>query len=316
MTGQGTFWACSIAIGLMAASAAAGINDGSIRLRTSAQVSGERIVLAEIARLTGNAVEFSDIDLGYAPDAGTTRRITGASILARLRDAGMDEDSTRYHIPSSVRVERAHQEVDPEIMRVAIEQAMLDWMQPGDEIDSMELPARLRVPLGEFDLRIGDLEAVSRRLHQVEMSVEQEGRVVARKPVRLRISSRGTVVVARRAVPRGGVLTAADVRLEERSLRGLHPTVLTHADEAIGRHATVALAPGAILTARAVEAPVLVEKGDSVRVAIETPGLRLVVPAEALDSAGLGERIRVLNPSSGREFTAEVIAHGKVLVHY
>lgn len=294
----------------------AGINDGTIRLRSRAQVSGERITLAEIARLTGNAVEFSEIDLGYAPDAGSTRRITGASILARLRDAGLDEESVRYHIPVSVRVERAHQEVDPEEVRVAIEQHMLDWLPIGDEIDRIELPPRMRIPLGDFALQVSDLEAVSRRLHQVEVEALQDGRVVARTPVRLRISSRGSVVVARRAIPRGGTITDADIRVEERSLRGLHPTILTHGDEALGRHARVAIAPGTILSARSVEAPILVERGDRVRVAIETAAMRLTVPAEALESAGLGERVRVLNPSSGREFTAEVIAHGKVRVHY
>lgn len=305
-----------VLITLLATTAPAGINDGAIRLRSRAQVSGERITLGEISRLTGNAIEFSELDLGHAPDAGTTRRITGASILARLRDAGLDEEEVRYHIPVSILVERAHQEIDPEDVRVTIEQYMLEWLPPGDEVDNVALPPRMRIPLGDYALRVNDLKAVSRRLHEIEVEAVQDGRVVARTPVRLRIASRSPVVVARRAIPRGGTITENDIRIEERSLRGLHPTVLTHADEAIGRLARVAIGPGSTLSARSVEAPILVERGDRVRVAIETAAMRLTVPAEALESAGLGERIRVLNPSSGREFTAEVIAHGKVLVHY
>lgn len=301
---------------LAATTASASLDDGAIRLRSRAQVSGERIVLGEIARLTGNAIEFDEVDLGHAPDAGSTRRITGASILARLRDAGLDEASVRYHIPVSVLVERAHQEIDPEDVRGTIEEYMRDWLPPGDEVDSVALPTRMRIPLGEYALRVNDLKAVSRRLHEIEVEAVQDGRVVSRAPVRLRISSRSPVVVARRAIPRGETITEDDLRTEERNMRGLHPTVITDASEAIGRLARVAIGPGSVLSARAIESPVLVERGDRVRVAIETAAMRLTVPAEALESAGLGERIRVVNPSSGREFTAEVIAHGKVLVHY
>lgn len=290
--------------------------DGSIRLRTRVQVTGERIVLAEIARLGGSAVDFADLDLGHAPDAGASRRITGASILARLRDAGLDEEGVRYRIPASVRIERAHQEVDPEDLRGAIERRMAEWLPAGDEVDSIELPTRVRVPLGAYEIQVGSPEPLGRHQHEVELTVEQQGRVVAREAARLRVSSRGPVVVVRRAVTRGTVVQAEDVRVEERSLRGLPATRLIHADEAVGRLARVSLVPGTVVTSRAVEAPILVERGDRVRVAVETAGMRLTVPAEALESAGLGERVRVVNPTSGREFTAEVIAHGKVLVHY
>ena len=112
------------------------------------------------------------------------------------------------------------------------------------------------------------------------------------------------------------MLTADDIRVEHRAMRGLPSSILSHPDEVLGRLATVSLAPGAVVTARKIEVPLLVERGDRVRVAIETGGMRLMVPAEALDSAGMGERVRLLNPTSGREFTAEVIAHGKALVHY
>lgn len=301
---------------LAASEGAARSHTGAIDVHGSAQVSGDRITLSDLGRLTGDALEFEDVDLGHAPDAGSVRRLTGAAILERLRNAGLDEESIRYRIPAAVRVRRAHQEVDPEDLRRAIHAHMADWLPHGDEVESIELPARMRVPLGEYFIRVSAPEAVSRHGHEAQLEVEQDGRVVARAPARLRIASRGTVVVARRPISRGAVVRAADVRLEERSLRSLPSTILRELDEVVGQHARVAISPGRVVTARQIEAPTLVEKGDRVRVAIETAGMRLTVPAEALDSAGLGQRVRLVNRSSGREFTAEVIAHGKARVHY
>lgn len=289
---------------------------GSIRLRPRAQVAGERITLGDLGRLDGEAVEFDGIDLGVAPEAGSTRRIAGASILARLQDAGMDDERIRYSIPSSVRVRRAHQEIHPEEIRFHIEKSAVDWLEAGDAIESIESPVRLRVPLGAYAIRVRTPRAVGRHAHEADIEIEQEGQVVARGEARLRISSRRPVVVARRAVARGAMLTEEDIRVEKREVRGLPSSVLNHPDEVLGRLASVSLSPGAVLTARKIEVPLLVERGDLVRVAIENGGMRLTVPAEALDSAGLGERVRLINPTSGREFSAEVIAHGKARVHY
>jgi flagella basal body P-ring formation protein FlgA len=57
-----------------------------------------------------------------------------------------------------------------------------------------------------------------------------------------------------------------------------------------------------------------VRKGDPVRVVIDTPALRLSVPGEALQDGGEGDPVRVKNASSGKELTAQVVAHGVVLV--
>lgn len=304
------------AVALTISTASAEPHVGEVDLRARAQVMGARIRLEDLGRLSGEALEWADLDLGHAPEAGATRRITGAAILAQLRDEGLDEDRIRYSIPTSVRVRRAHQEVDPEEIRQAIHRRVREFLPEGDELDAVELPPRLRVPLGDFAIRVSAPEPKGRHEHHTEVEIEQAGRVVARGQARVRISSRGPVVIARKPVARGAPITGDDVRVEQRAMRGMPSSLLTDPGEAIGRFARVSIAAGTILTGRHIDAPLLVERGDLVRVAIETDGMRLTVPAEALDSASLGERVRLKNRSSGRELTAEVIAHGKARVHY
>ena len=75
-------------------------------------------------------------------------------------------------------------------------------------------------------------------------------------------------------------------------------------------------AAGKPLTLQSVTTAAMVKRGDVVRLMIEKNGLRLSVSGEALETAGVGERVRVVNDSSKRELVGRVVDHGTVHVVY
>lgn len=288
---------------------------GRIEIARQVTVAGEEMRLGDVAELSGDAQALAATALGRAPAPGESLRLSGESILRCLRAAGLD-DATVYTIPAWVRVTRAWQDIPDHELREAIRERVEPVLAAGESIDEIALPATVRAPLGAYAIAVEDLRAAGAgdRRRKVDVRIEQEGEVVARVTARIGVAASAPVVVARHAIERGAVLRAEDVDVAERSLAGAPPSALREVSDAIGKQTRVALAGGRPIVAQSLVARAAVRKGDPVRVIIDTPALRLSVPGEALQDGGEGDPVRVRNASSGKELTAEVVAHGVVLV--
>jgi hypothetical protein len=73
---------------------------GRITVGRNATIEAATVRLADVAILEGNGSDFADVDLGFAPDPGGSRRLDGVAILRSLRAAGLDDGATRYEIPA------------------------------------------------------------------------------------------------------------------------------------------------------------------------------------------------------------------------
>ena len=88
--------------------------------------------------------------------------------------------------------------------------------------------------------------------------------------VQASVKLRQQVVVLARPVPRGSVITAADIRLEERDIGTLVSGFMTEPGEAVGLQATRPLTAGFALNPRVVSPPKLIQRGQ--RVTLLAPG--------------------------------------------
>ncbi|MBT8136698.1 MAG: flagellar basal body P-ring formation protein FlgA [Gammaproteobacteria bacterium] len=118
-------------------------------------------------------------------------------------------------------------------------------------------------------------------------------------PVRSRMT--GQVVVARRALPRGHSLTAADLELAEFDLDRLPYGYLTEANVATGQVLRRPVAPGAVLIPGMLQSARAVRRGQSITLFADTGGgVQIQMAGKALADGALRQRIRVENASSGR----------------
>lgn len=120
------------------------------------------------------------------------------------------------------------------------------------------------------------------------------------------------VVVLARSVARGTVLMAEDLTLAPSGARG-PDGIFTDPDEVIGRRTKTALGEGKPILLRQLEPVWMVARGNPVVLVAMAGGLAVSAPAEALDDGGMGDVIRVLNKSSGREVKAVVTGRNSVL---
>ena len=113
-----------------------------------------------------------------------------------------------------------------------------------------------------------------------------------------------------RAIRGQSLLTAADLAVVAGDVPGAIATI----DEAVGKEAKVTLYPGRPILRAQLGAPALVERNALVRMNYVRGPLRIVTDGRALDRAGAGEPVRVMNLTSRQTVTGVVAPDGSVEV--
>lgn len=131
-----------------------------------------------------------------------------------------------------------------------------------------------------------------------------------------RVELRQQVLVAARALVRGQRLTAQDLRLEERDVGALRDGAIHDPTQVTGYLMTRPLAAGRILSASALAAPMLVERGRPVRIALDAHGVYITMSGLAMDNGALGETVRVRNPASQRIVEGVVVGPAQIRVRH
>jgi len=120
------------------------------------------------------------------------------------------------------------------------------------------------------------------------------------------------VVVAGRALARGQRIGPGDVRVERRDVGALRGDAIHDPARVAGYLLARAVPAGRVLEADLLEAPVLVERGRRVQMAVESRGMRITMAGAALEDGALGDTVRVRNPTSRRVVEGVVVAPGRV----
>jgi flagella basal body P-ring formation protein FlgA len=128
------------------------------------------------------------------------------------------------------------------------------------------------------------------------------------------IRRRANVLVLRRAATRGEELKAADVLVESRLLPGLASPYVGDVAELAGRLTRRPLPAGTAVTAEALAAALLIQRGQKVTLAASTGGIEVRAPGVALADAGPNQRVRVQNLNSSKVVEGVADSEGVVRV--
>lgn len=309
--------AAAVAVLLLAAPARA----ERIAVAPESVVAGASVRLGDVAVLEGARVqELADLVLASAPAPGESRSIAGTRVLDALERELGDLASVRYTIPALVRVRRASQEVPPEALTELVERFLVEQLATADReprLRSLEVLGPVRLPPGPFDARVvvPPSGALAGRMRlQIELS--QEGQVVKSVWATANVGLEGPVVLVRRAIARGETIAEEDLVVERRGLADAGASLLGSPSEAAGRAARVPLAPLTVLRREHLAAPTVVRRGDAVLLVAERGGMRLTVPGQVQDDAGVGETVRVTNRVSKKDVMARVVDARTVAVDF
>jgi flagella basal body P-ring formation protein FlgA len=113
-----------------------------------------------------------------------------------------------------------------------------------------------------------------------------------------------------RAIRGQSLLAAEDLVAVDAAVPGAVASIA----EAVGKEAKVTLYPGRPILLAQIGTPALVERNARVRMNYNHGALRIVTDGRALDRAGVGEPVRVMNLASRQTVTGVVAADGSVEV--
>jgi flagella basal body P-ring formation protein FlgA len=113
-----------------------------------------------------------------------------------------------------------------------------------------------------------------------------------------------------RAIRSQSLIGADDVTLDDATVPGGVAALAA----VVGREARVTLYPGRPILSGQIGAPALVERNQIVRMHFAQGALSIVTDGRALDRAGVGEIVRVMNLASRQIVTGSVAADGSIEV--
>ena len=186
-------------------------------------------------------------------------------------------------------------------IRTAAESALRRQIEPaasGVILEAASLDARLRLAACPAPLAV-----------EVALPRGTQSRVLARVGcknntvfwslnVPVDIHRKADVLVMKRAVGRGENIGAGDVVVQSRVLPGLSSPYVSRASDLAGRLTRRPIPEGTAVTADALDAPLLIHRGQSVVLTARAGGLEVRAPGMAMADAAAEQRVRVRNLNS------------------
>lgn len=111
---------------------------------------------------------------------------------------------------------------------------------------------------------------------------------------------RRTVMVLKTSLPKGHLLTPADVVAERRDVARLTGAYVASLESIAGQRLKHAVTGGAILKPSMLAADKIVRRGQTVTLIVDADAMNIRMAGTALMDGALNQRIRVENPASGR----------------
>jgi len=293
--------AASIAIGLI-------IGAGSLAADECVNVDGDAIRAADLASAVPAFRGLDpDLRIGYTPAPGIQRSFPASRLKGILRRNGVAEPQA-----SAVCVERSAEELSEARVTAALRTAL---REPEAALEIVEL-SQQRVPRGTLRFERKGLQSSPRATRETPLlwrgTVEYGERRSVSIWARVRIGIRQTQIVALRDLPSGD-----PIRLEDIDLRTIEapPTLdkgFSDLEDVAGAVPRRRIPAGSVIFQPAVSLPNDVERGDMVRVLVAIGAARVEFEAKAASAGRSGDRIQVLNPTTGKRFAAVIEGRGRV----
>ncbi len=173
----------------------------------------------------------------------------------------------------------------------------LDPTVAGVVFEAAELDSRLRVAACTAPLAAtGKLPRGTQARALVRVACNGNVKWTLNVPVE--IHRQTDVLVLKRAVGRGEIIRAEDVLVQSRVLPGLTSPFLSRAADLAGRLTRRPIQEGTAVTADALDAPLLIHRGQNVTLTARAGGFEVRAPGLAMADAAAEQRVRVRNLNS------------------
>jgi flagella basal body P-ring formation protein FlgA len=290
-----------------------------VALTAKVEVHHTPVLLEDVAQLAGPTADVArarKIALCPAPALGKPRLVTSAGVRLAARLAGVEILAGQVvGAPQAEIVANWHELAADDVVAAALQWITAQTETMGDRVLFERVTAPDAVALlegaGDAAFQCAFVGRPRRAgVVQVKVSVLQETTLVGERVVNFRVRRFGRQLRLVTNVKRGEPVVAAQTLVMDGEWTAVNGTPVVDPKDVAGMVASRDLEAGAVLVKESFEQPVLVDRGGSVRMVLESGGLRIVALGVAQRSGRRGEVIPVTNPSTEKVMQAELIERG------
>lgn len=295
----------------------------TISVSPETTVSGERVLLSEIAEISGSdevVKKLKNISLGYSPNVGLLREINRSQILLAISAAGFPDSEIILDAPPKTLIRRAGQTITREQLREVIEKSLTEKFADQNlevQIKRIETPENILAPQGSIEIR-PNFSAIQNHFQPFTLPLEivVDGKIWRRLSASVEIEAFFDVLVAKQDLAANSNFSANDCVIAKRKIN--KPLSNYYRDTANLRGLTLVknVSAGTEITSDLFVLSVVIKSGDAVRIEAQSGKLKIVVSGEARASGRIGDRIAVKNLQSGAVLQAFVVDEGLVRINF
>ena len=296
----------------------------TVQFKSRATVQKEIIFLSDITTVKGAPRSIVDkigrLRIGESPEVGEVRILSREEIVSQVQKAHLSSYISSKSIPEEIEVTREGRLVEKEEMVQVLEENLRNLLpDPRKTLAIQEVQGfeAFILPPGPYTSEVILPESAHRGGPMtVTLSLFQEGRLVQKLRVRVRVEIQGFVVAARTGLRRHQEIGENDVDLIKKNLSLLPPDVVTDLKNAVGKRLTLSVNGQEALRSSMVETPPLVKKGDRVILVIDHSYFKITTFGEVKEDGRRGEWIKLVNISSKKEVHGRVVDAHTVQVEF
>ena len=303
------------------------VNALEIRIKDQAMVQDDTIYLRDIASFDpmgdSRVSRLMGVEISTAPPPGKMFRINDRFLIRKLDSAiaTMERNhDIRFKVPNTLLVQRTAQILRSTRLKEIFKEHVFShspWPANKITFEKINDPGNVSLPVGRLQWEVRE-----RQNHQyignmsITVHLLVDGVLLRKVPVSGRIRIKQDILKAAKKIESGQIISQSDLVLVSESQLRLNKHAMTNMNEVIGKRSVRHIQSGQMITSRMIESPPLVEKGSRVMIRAENKEIKIVTLGKVLEDGQVGEQVRVVNISSGKEIFATVAGPGLVEVGF
>ncbi len=285
-----------------------------IKVKDSSKIDKNSVCLGDIATFEPaddiRVDRLKTIEISESPSPGTSGRINRELILYRISHIINAYQDITLSIPESMIAERTAQVVKGQTIEKIYNDYVINnspWERDQIIFEKINVPESIALPEGRLDWEIVEKQNDN---FQGSFTILIDFRVNGDSQRKILVSGKigvmRDVVKAARNINSGEIISAKDIILVSEKGKYFKKSIITNKDDVIGKRSTRRIQADQMIQNGMFEVPPAIEKGARIMIKAESAELLITASGKALEEGCVGDRIRVMNESSGREIIATV----------
>ncbi|OGG95270.1 MAG: flagella basal body P-ring formation protein FlgA [Candidatus Lambdaproteobacteria bacterium RIFOXYD2_FULL_50_16] len=292
-----------------------------IRVLPEAAVYGESYQLGDIAELDGFDIDLiqklATVEVGKSPLPGRSQRVTKSQIESRLNGL-IHPDQYQLLVPKTALVSRASIKISGSQLKEIISEEITKQFKDFKEVN-VTLVSRIDdqfVPKGKASYRIARIGQPVKAggVGSWAVGLEVDTKLFKKLVVRAKVEVIDEVVVAKDDIPKGKTIEEADLVTVEKDVSKLPQNYQSSSELVVGQQAKRQISQNESVRVSLVEEPIVLEKGQPVRLVYQNDKIYLSNIAIALRSGKKGEVVPVRTVDGKKTVYARIVDSEQVEV--